>query len=96
MTVLKTKDIESALLKKGFKFDITHHKKFWLYFNDKKTSISTHLSHGIREYGDDLLDKVKKQLAITKPQLEAFVKSPLSYKDYVALLQKKRRIDTES
>ncbi len=42
----------------------------------------TKLSHGINEYGDDLLYMVKKQLGLTKPQLINFVNCPLTERAY--------------
>ncbi len=55
MSALKTKDIEKALLAKGFTLENSHHKIFWLVFQGKKTSIRTRISNGAREYDDNLL-----------------------------------------
>lgn len=66
MTVLKARDIEAALLSKGFQQDNTHHKYYWLYVRGRRTRIRTHLSHGSSDYGDALLIQVKKQMGITK------------------------------
>jgi len=62
VSAIKRKDIESALLKKGFKRDNTHHEYLWLYVDGRKTRVRTFLSYGLTEYGEDLLAKVKKQL----------------------------------
>ena len=86
MSVIKTNALASALLSKGFRRDNTHHQYLWLYVGGKKTSVRTCLSHGIPEYGDDLLAKVKKQLRVSKPQLLDLVACPLSYDKYVAHL----------
>ncbi len=94
MSAIKTRDIESALLSKGFRRDNRHHEYLWLYVEERRTSVRTWLSHGIREYGDDLLAKVKKELGISKPQLVALVRCPLSYDGYVNHLQTSGRIVT--
>lgn len=92
MSAIKKKEIESALLSKGFIPHQTDHEYLWLYVAGKKTSVKTWLSHGIYEYGDDLLAKVKKQLGVSKKQLLDLIKCPLSHEDYVAHLKQTRRI----
>jgi hypothetical protein len=90
MASLKTKDIESALLRKGFRQDNTHHKVFWLYDGELQTLVKTRISHGGSEYGDNLLAKMRQQLGLdTKAQLFELVKCPLSHQDYLNLLVKK-------
>lgn len=95
MSAIKTKDIKSALLKKGFRSDNRHHEYLWLYVGDRKTGVMTWLSHGRSEYGEDLLAKVKKQLGVSKKQFFDLVGCPLNYETYVALLVKSGRIRTE-
>jgi len=55
----KARDIEAALLKKGFRVKESHHKIFYLAINGKITGVHTFLSHGIRDYNADLLAKMK-------------------------------------
>jgi len=83
VSVVKTKELESALVGKGFRQDNTHHRFFWLFDGEKKTSVKTYVSHGVREYGDELLDKVKKQLGLTKPQLLDLIACPMTEHDYL-------------
>lgn len=92
VSVIKTRDIESALLRKGFRPDNKDHEYLWLFVGGKKTSIKTKLSYGIREYGDDLLAQVKKQLRLTKPQLMDLVECPMSEAAYVDILKKNGQI----
>jgi len=80
MTQLPRREIESGLLRKGFKKDHTHHRIFRFYVNGKKTRISTFISHGSRykEYGDDLLMKMRRELCMpTKKYLIDFIKCPI-------------------
>jgi len=51
----KTRAIRAALLSKGFMADDTHHEMFWLVVDGRKSSIRTRISHGVAEYGDNLL-----------------------------------------
>ena len=83
MAALKTAHIRAALLRKGFREDLTHHRYLWLYVDNKKTSIKTRLSHGAKEYGDFLLSQVQKQLKLSRPELLRFVECPLDYEQYV-------------
>jgi predicted RNA binding protein YcfA (HicA-like mRNA interferase family) len=89
MASLKTKDIESALLRKGFRKHDSHHTYYWLYDGEKKTNVRTFISHGGREYPDNMLSPMSKQLRVTKRQLLALVDCPLSREDYLDLLVKK-------
>ncbi len=87
MASRRTSDISQALTAKGFETDQTHHAMFWLHVDGKKTSIRTRLSHGIGEYGDNLLGQVAKQMKIRRKQLDEFIDCTLSGAEYVALLK---------
>ena len=81
MTQLPRRKIETGLLRKGFKKDDTHHRVFRFYVGGKKTRISTFISHGsgYREYGDDLLIKMKKELCMpNKKYLIDFIECPVT------------------
>jgi len=97
MASLKTKKIESALLRKGFRQkSSSHHKCYWLYDGKLQTEVHTRISHGKREYGDSLLGPMSKQLGLdTKAQLVDLVNCPLSYEDYLDLLVRKGRVIRE-
>lgn len=95
MAAIKRRAIESALLRKGFRRDNTHHQYLWLYVGQRKTSVKTYLSHGTKEYGESLIAPLKRQLGVSKPQLLALVDCPLTYDAYVAHLEKSGRIKTE-
>ncbi len=88
MTAYKTKDICSALKKKGFsEIPKTRHTHYILYENGKKTEIFTFISRGIGEYGDKLLGSVKKQLHLeSKMELDNFIECPMDKEQYHNLL----------
>ena len=82
MAIVKRKDLEAALLRKGFRRASNHHNHFWFYYRGRKTRIKTFTSHGKREYDDWLLTQVKKQLRVTKNQLMDLIKCPMSEEEY--------------
>ena len=86
MSPRKTRVIENSLLDKGFRVDSTHHEMFWLYFNGKKTSIRTRLSHGKEEYGDKLLGRMAVQLKLRRKQLDLLIDCPLDGEGYAQIL----------
>ena len=67
MSSYKTKDIESALLKKGFRFENKkRHKTYRYYAGDKKTGIMTIFSRGKNEYSDHrILFKLSENLLLS-------------------------------
>jgi hypothetical protein len=83
--VYKTKDIESALSRKGFQVHHSKHKIYILYINGKKTRIFTFISHGIKEYGDTLLGAMKKQLHLSNEELRGLIKCPLSEEQLIEI-----------
>ncbi|MCZ7396240.1 MAG: hypothetical protein ABOK23_06885 [Candidatus Methanoperedens sp.] len=85
MAVYKTKDIESALSRKGFQVHHSKHKIYILYVDGKKTNIFTFVSHGIKEYGNPLLSKMKRQLHLSGNQFDDLVSCPLSYERLVEI-----------
>ena len=82
MTVIKTRVIESALTSKGFRVSQTDHKYYYFYVEGKRTNIWTKISHGLDEYGDDLLRLMKKQLKLEKQELVEFISCSLSEAEY--------------
>jgi len=92
MAVIKTKDIAVALEKKGFVAESGNRRKkhtfYFLYINGEKTRIWTMLSHGISEYGDDLLTSMRKELKFEKnKELKDFIDCPMTYEKYVEMLE---------
>ncbi len=89
MKIRKSKEISKILLKKGFKLDNTHHQYYYFYdADDKRTPVYTYISHGIDEYGNDLMTKLKKQLKFQQTKdCEDFLDCPLTKEDYLKLLK---------
>ena len=84
--------IESSLETKGFVKEETHHRYFYHEVNGKRTSAFTFTSHGssFKSYGDNLLQKMKKQLRLDSlHQVSDLFKCPMSAGDYNDILKKK-------
>ncbi|MCL5966191.1 MAG: hypothetical protein M1550_03075 [Deltaproteobacteria bacterium] len=88
----KTKAIRAALIKKGFVADDTHHEMFWLVADGKKTSVRTRISHGAKEYGDELLSLVARQVGVSKQELHRLVDCPMDGARLIALLIERGRV----
>ena len=89
----KAKDIISVLEKKGFRLENKHHKYFVLYIDDIAQDVKTRISHGIKEYGTELMQLLKKQLKFTHYEdAESFFNCPMDYQEYVQLLKNQGNI----
>lgn len=88
MSTYRTKEIKKALLNKGFRQKNTDHEMFWLWVNDKKTSVRTRLSFGskAKEYGDNLLGCMARQLKLPRAELDELIECPLSKEEYQKIL----------
>ncbi len=97
MAPIDRQTIESNLLDKGFKLNSRgrDHKFFYFYYKGKKTIIRTKISTGTKykEYGDDLINKMKYQLALDNfNQTKKFLMCPLSEEEYIDILITKNKI----
>jgi hypothetical protein len=59
---------------------------FYLFVEGRRTYVRTRLSHGAREYGDNLLAAVAKEMKLRRRELDAFLNCPLDHAEYVKLL----------
>ncbi|MCK5773202.1 MAG: hypothetical protein KAH57_05390 [Thermoplasmata archaeon] len=92
MATRKTRAIKGSLKKKGFKESTNDHFWYVFYFNGKKSSIRTKISHGTSEYGNSLLSKMAGQLRISNSELLELIDCPLSEKEYSNILIEKKII----
>lgn len=95
MKVRSVKDIEKALLAKGFEKASSkaksHHSFYYFIHNGKRSSINTYLSHGAKssDYGQGLMNKIKQQLKFQDSKnAEAFLDCPFKEEQYIDMLQK--------
>ena len=86
MSSFPTRQIRGALCAKGFLEDQTHHSLHWLVVGGQKRSVRTRLSHGLREYGDELLGRMARQMHLRRRELDEFIECPMTREVYVRLL----------
>ena len=94
MTPRKTRDLERGLLGKGFARDNTHHEMYWLHVAGKRTSVRTRISHGAREYGENLLGQMARQVGLRRGEFDDLIECPMTEDEYVGLLVERGRIRT--
>ena len=86
MATLKTREIRSSLLKKGFVARNNDHEYFQLVVDGKGTQIKTHISHGEIEIDDSLISRMGKQTYLSKSEFMDLVNCPLSKEAYIEML----------
>jgi hypothetical protein len=86
--------IRAKLTKTGFREKIGKHDYYYLYVDGEKTGVFTFLSQGsgYREYGDELVGFVARQVRLTKKEFLQFVECVLSPEKYVELLKQRGHI----
>ena len=89
MAARRASDIESALARKGFVLNAQgDHRYLTLVVEGRRTTVRTRLSHGRKDYGDDLLSAVQSQLRLAqKRELLELIDCSLTGEDYVGLLR---------
>ncbi len=94
MKMFKTKEIDSALTKKGFiKTSGGNHNKYIFYYNGKPTKAFTILSRGENDPGKDNLSKIKKQLFFDdQNDFSDFIDCPFTEDMYIKYLKSKGKI----
>lgn len=88
----KTRTMRSAFLSKGFISDETHHEMFWLVVGGKKTSIRTRISHGAKEYDDQLLTLMSRQIGLSKNELYRLIDCPMDGERLKKLLVERGKV----
>lgn len=65
---------------------------YLFYYENKKTSVRTRLSPGAKEYSDDLLAQMAKQVKLDRSQFDDIIDCPLTENGYVQHLIAKGHI----
>ena len=88
MTVRPSKKIEKALKKNGFVKLTTHHNRYFYKKIDGGDSlIRTFISHGSKDYGNELLSDLADQLKLSKKELLRFIDGEMSQEEYEKILK---------
>lgn len=84
--VYKTREIENALIKKGFEENRQGCHKVYTYVSGgKRIGISTMTSHGNIEYSGRMLSNMRKQLFLERRQFDDLVKCPLTKEELIQI-----------
>jgi len=90
LTVRHNKKIERALKKNGFIRFTTHHDRyFYITLSGEDSDVKTYLSHGSKDYGDQLLFNLSQQMHLTKKELLKFIDGEMSQEEYEEILRMK-------
>lgn len=89
MATRKAREIKEGLTKKGFITVQRDHTYLFFSVGGRKSGIHTKISHGNKEYGDNILSLIARQLRITTKQLDDLLDCPMSYEDHLAILRTK-------
>lgn len=75
----KQRDVERALIKKGFQRTESHHH-FFIYHSceGKKTTVKTKTSHGSQELSNHLLQQMARQVCLSKNDFLNLIDCPMS------------------
>ena len=92
----KGDELIRGLKRKGFREENRDHKYLFLYVNEKKSSIRTKISHGIKEYDDNLLSLMARQVHLSSKQFIDLVACPLTHEKYIEILKEEGTIKSES
>jgi hypothetical protein len=91
----KKRDIETGLLKKGFRKVETDHSTFIYHtLEDLKSRVRTKTSHGSnnQDISDHLLSKMALQCKLTNKQFKDLIECPLDRKAYEVILRDQRLV----
>ncbi len=83
----KTKDIDEALVKKGFTKREGDHHFYEFIYKSQKTALRTKISHSHKEISDQLIAHMSRQLQLVKKEFLSLIACPLSEEDYVQLMK---------
>ena len=90
---LKKRDIEAALLAKGFGRKNSGHRVLHYYREGRKTHITTWLSHSSqRDVGKALAGAIARQCRLTKSEFTSFVDCEMTGSDYYDVLRAKKEL----
>jgi hypothetical protein len=75
---------------KKLKLDVrsTSHNYGWLIVNGSKI-LRVHYSHGKGELPKKIIHKIRSQLKLNEKDFDALIRCPLSYENYICILEKK-------
>jgi hypothetical protein len=84
----KARDVKRALLAKGFREEARDHYFYFFYYQGKKSSVKTKISHGATngDISDILLSAMAKQVRLSGPQFRDLVDCGLTEQQFSSVL----------
>lgn len=89
----KVRDVEAALIKKGFQRRESKDAYFHFWVDGKKTSLWTKISQGEKEIHDGLVAMMARQVRLKTRQFGELIDCPLSQTEYEGILRDAGHID---
>ena len=90
MTARHSKQIVRTLKKNGFVVSEKHHHYYrYITLAGETVDIKTYVSHGVKDYGNQLLSDMAKQLKLTKQELLELIDGEMSREEYEGILKVK-------
>lgn len=83
---LKSKEVKTAICKKGFQEENSDHKRYVFWHNGTKTKLRTMMSHNEQEIGANLQTAMAQQLRLSKKEFLLFVSCKMSEAEYKAIM----------
>jgi predicted RNA binding protein YcfA (HicA-like mRNA interferase family) len=86
MKSIDAKDLEKALLKKGFqKQEGGRHTQYYFYYKNNRTSVRVSVSRGSKAvYSNNLIGYVRKEMKLSdNQQLELFIECTFTEEQYI-------------
>jgi len=92
MSAKSTQKIRQSLTKKGFVEIVKHHRMLYFDEDNLTCDIITRISHGHKEYGDELLAEMAKQIHLKRKELDRLIGCTMDREEYVQILKTKKII----
>jgi hypothetical protein len=83
---LRTRDVVSALKKKGFRETDRDHKCYFFWHDGRKTAIWTKISHSDPEIHDGNCGHMARQIRLSRKEFNRFVECALTAELYLEML----------
>jgi predicted RNA binding protein YcfA (HicA-like mRNA interferase family) len=91
MKPFSARDVDAALLRKGFLKRHGDHAYYHFKYQGRDVGVSTKISHGEREIGQGLIKRMRAQMRLeTNADFARFVECPLTLEEYISLLKRLR------
>lgn len=91
MTTIQARKVSTALTGKfGFEVEESHHR-IYRFYQDGQLVARTFMSHGARELGDFHIQKMSKQMRLSRQEFLAAIECTLDRDTYCTLIRERLR-----